>query len=342
MADYNSTNTGAVIDTAVDAVELAQAATSTDATTNRLLKVGDFGLGSNSAPVISDFTLAVRSGHYRCLLSTAVGGPDSEAYNASVFVQNGISGAGSTFVVTRATSSTTGQAIYFGSRSSSSGTVVWQEYWHSRNLIKTTNATDNTAGSILKVGDFGVGGVSTVTSSGNLDDIFVNGIYGINTGSISGKPDASTLGSMLVVNYSTSTTSFRCTQTYFNLLGKVFIRTNAGVSWTDWYEVASEENDALITFGSNSNGSFTRFPDGTMIVRSSAVTSLSASETNWSFPYGFVALPEVTGLSSSTSAQSFALRTSTQSNTSVNFSVFTSANARIATGTRLTAIGRWK
>ena len=119
-------------------------------------------------------------------------------------------------------------------------------------------------------------------------------------------------------------------------------RTNSLSGWIYDGEFATEANNALITFGSNSNGSFTRFPDGTMIVRSGAVTSLSASETNWSFPYGFVALPEVTGLSSSAGAQSFALRTSTQSNTSVNFSVFTSANVRIATGTRLQAIGRWK
>ena len=178
MPDYNSTNTGAVIDTAVDAVELAQAATSTDATTNRLLKLADFGLGSNSAPVISDFTLAVRSGHYRCLLSTAVGGPDSEAYNASVLVQNGISGSGSTFVVTRSTSSTTAQAIYFGSRSSSSGTVVWAELFTSINSVNPLS--------------FGVGGVTSTFTDWNTIPLNFGGFLTVGSGAANvpaGLPD---------------------------------------------------------------------------------------------------------------------------------------------------------
>ena len=46
---YNSSKTGAQVDGAVTDVQNAKAASATDTTSGRLLKVGDFGVGSTTA-----------------------------------------------------------------------------------------------------------------------------------------------------------------------------------------------------------------------------------------------------------------------------------------------------
>jgi hypothetical protein len=95
----------------------------------------DYGLGTNNAPILTDFTAALDSGHYRCLVSDATGGPDNVSYNASVLVQNGINGTGVTFLVTRCTGQATAQKTWFGSRSAITGAVNWEEFYHSNNSI---------------------------------------------------------------------------------------------------------------------------------------------------------------------------------------------------------------
>ena len=61
---YNSSKTGAQVDGAVTDVQAAKAASATDTTTGRLLKVGDFGVGSKITTVAGNVginTLGVRN-----------------------------------------------------------------------------------------------------------------------------------------------------------------------------------------------------------------------------------------------------------------------------------------
>lgn len=229
MADYNSTNTGAVIDSAVDAVELAQAATPTDVTTGRLLKVGDFGLGG--------FTGALQL-------------TDTESVDFNTFA--------------RANSATTS------------------------NLPAASNSFN-----ILNMAASGATNTSLAINWANLD--------------------AQVLA---------------------------YIRTQSS-TYTSWLELAHEGNNALIEFGSNANGSFTKFPDGTLVCNH-ALGSASGGESNWSFPSAFIAAPRVQITVSSSQVLSASGRYSAISTTGVTFAVIGSSDARIAQTAVLTAIGRWK
>ena len=90
MADYNSTNTGAIIDSAVDAVELTKAASLSDTTGGRLLKIRDFGLGELSATAypksdINDPTCPV--GFYRLTNATPSSGTRPTGFSDFGYIQ---------------------------------------------------------------------------------------------------------------------------------------------------------------------------------------------------------------------------------------------------------------
>ena len=97
-----------------------------------------FGVGTSTTPTLTDFTISNPAGLYRCLLSTATGGPDTVGYNAAVVVQKGINGSGDTFLVTRSTGTASAQKMWFGSRTAATGAVIWKEVWHGGNLVNPT------------------------------------------------------------------------------------------------------------------------------------------------------------------------------------------------------------
>ena len=70
---------------------------------------------------------------------------------------------------------------------SGAGWSAWQTFWHGANLVLTTSATDNTAGRLLKVGDFGLGATAPSTIA-DLDSTSTpSGLYQI-------KSDPDTIG----------------------------------------------------------------------------------------------------------------------------------------------------
>ncbi|MEQ3653703.1 MAG: pyocin knob domain-containing protein [Glaciecola sp.] len=211
----------------------------------------------------------------------------------------------------------------------------------------TQSPTDATAGRLLKVGDFGVGGYITL-SAVSLDTIDqVTGFYYcINC---TDRP-AAINGYMDV--YVNSPGSF-AKQTY-SAIGdsRTWIRTLFSGTWSDWIPVATEDNNALIEFGSNANGSFTKFPDGTLVcVFADSGNSLSAGQNasyTWLFPSSFISTPTVTGSSSISFSVSFeqsSLVIDNSAGTNVNQSRYAIKNNSGSTQTikaNLTAIGRWK
>lgn len=96
----------------------------------------DYGLGVSTAPNITDFTLALPAGHYRALLSTTTGGPDTAAYTVSVTVENAVDGAGQTFIVKRTSAAATVGRMWYGYRNGSTGAINWNELYHSNNFSK--------------------------------------------------------------------------------------------------------------------------------------------------------------------------------------------------------------
>ena len=99
----------------------------TDATAGRLLKVGDFGLGSKGggvAPqVISDFTADIAPGFYQCLGGTgSTGGPDASNWQATVIVSRG-QNERTAFIYFR--SAGANSAVWTGVRATATGAVDW-------------------------------------------------------------------------------------------------------------------------------------------------------------------------------------------------------------------------
>ncbi|OWV60002.1 hypothetical protein CDZ98_09140 [Mameliella alba] len=123
-------------------------------------------------------------------------------------------------------------------------------------------------------------------------------------------------------------------------------------SWTEWVEVYSTSNlietvsesggtptGSILEKGSNANGNYIRYADGTQICDFRGNSS-SAGAVTWTFPASFAAVPQVSATPNQDQAR-FATTTAGAVG-SVNFSVWNTAQARLdAISTSLIAIGRW-
>ena len=218
----------------------------------------------------------------------------------------------------------------------------------------TQSATDTTAGRLLKVGDFGYG-VERTISGGSVDDLIVPGKYNFSTGAApSGLPISE--GGTVEVFYGLFTI-YR--QHYYSRVSlRQWFRAGSGspTTWSNWIEVYTQDNilgtvsqsggdptGAVIQRGSNANGEFVRFADGTQICRLN-LTSSNSSSTTWTYPAVFAG-----SASSDISASANVVQSSlelasvtflSRSTTSIAFNA-TNASGRIEVPVMLTAIGRW-
>jgi phage baseplate assembly protein gpV len=107
---------------------------------------------------------------------------------------------------------------------------------------------------------------------------------------------------------------------------------------------------AIIESGSNANGEFVKYADGTMICwnyAAGAVTTTSgtgsifrsASDTTWTFPASFSVAPTCSGQADSASVRWLLLNA--PSETSVSFRHAGPVSSAAEVQTRLMAIGRW-
>ena len=160
----------------------------------------------------------------------------------------------------------------------------------------TQSATDTTAGRLSKVGDFGLGTSNgiTLTSADDLDDITVSGFYNWENGSRPDNTPASGFFSMLVLG----APGDDVTQIVFRVgnetnHAKSFIRSFGSGEWQQWLvnytgqnilgtvaETDGKPTGAVIERGSNSNGDYILFADGTLI----AWNLLSSTPQTWTFP----------------------------------------------------------
>lgn len=115
-------------------------------------------------------------------------------------------------------------------------------------------------------------------------------------------------------------------------------------------------NQRIVESGSNANGNWTKFADGTMICRVSRFTGLPANSAtgpngsmfrsspfNVPFPQTFTELPSVTSNVDSDSGFSWtALGDAATSTSKANLTVFSPINSNNSVKVSLIAIGRWK
>jgi hypothetical protein len=126
-----------------------------DNTKNALLQVGAFGLGATD---LAD----VASGSYNDMKATGFYLMGSACTDGPV--------AGSCKLITMTNANNYCQQIampqsqtrMFQRSSNNNVWTAWSESWSSSNLVKTTSNLDTTQGSVMKVGDFGIGNVAGI------------------------------------------------------------------------------------------------------------------------------------------------------------------------------------
>jgi len=229
----------------------------------------------------------------------------------------------------------------------------------------TTSATDTTAGRLLKVGDFGLGGNTVDIGATSWNDITgpTRNLRGFLNISTDGPITAGVWLEGTYYSVSTGNGIFIGGILASGVNEKTYFRVQASGAWQSWREIYHQSSilgtvsessgvptGAVIERGSNANGEFVKFADGTLIctfdftVSSAIATSFlggfrSAAQT-WTFPAVFAVRPGFSATPRSITA--FAISGSAISESSAQY-VFTAVTSQVS-GSRnvlLTAIGRW-
>ncbi|MFG5864174.1 hypothetical protein ACFW0B_23560, partial [Pseudomonas sp. CR1201] len=246
--------------------------------------------------------------------------------------------------------------------------------WRTNDLFKQANQLDSSAGRVLVMGNSGVGpfglgdvgytlsdvdhltfsGLGRVVSLGTPNAPTVGVGYGI------GMPHAAgmtTLGGQLFLNYTTDSGNY---VPFPRLFARSKSSAAAFGSWAEFYsdrnilgtvgQASGIPTGAIIERGSNANGAYVKFADGTLIC-THTVTANTAIATAflggfrgagqlWAYPAGFVAAPSFSAVPVSLNAISgvgtgVGINSATWVATAVDSQ--TAANITMS----LLAIGRW-
>ena len=228
----------------------------------------------------------------------------------------------------------------------------------------TQSPADTTAGRLMKVGDAGLLGPVVIT--GGSDTLraraLKSGMWGYNAGSLPQHPEGGLAyaHSMLTMMAPNAMTGAGDRSSY--LTGRVTGTASSLRLWwgvdsnvageINWAEVITNlrilggvsqtggvATGAVIERGSNANGEYVRFADGTQICTQVRTASTGAG-TSWSFPAAFAAVPVVTGTAQAT-VLSCVMLDAAPTATSCTFSTRDKADARRADSVRIQATGRW-
>jgi hypothetical protein len=224
----------------------------------------------------------------------------------------------------------------------------------------TQSATDATAGRLLKVGDFGIGTpAGTGQAQVTLNSATVPGLYTY----ASSDPNAPTAMSGMVEVTRSFTVNIR-QEAGTATGGDRWQRrsTDGGATWAPWRRVYNAENvlgtvtqasgvptGAVIERGSNANGEYVRFADGTQICLTTALSVANIStalgsifespSVTWTYPASFAAQPYVTANGGDTrrwgtASHNTGLQTA-------NLRLLSATSVATATNVEALAVGRW-
>ena len=179
-------------------------------------------------------------------------------------------------------------------------------------MAVTQSTTDTTAGRLLQVGDFGVGSSQPPIISNINDHEIKPGFYQYNAGS--GSTNGPELyGTVISAQATLNASNYGgwASQMFFGTVGGFYVRRNASAgsaSWDPWERVLTQKSilgtvsqsggvptGRIIERGSNANGTYVRFADGTQIcwiveARNDTVgANGTVSVGAWTFPATFAA-----------------------------------------------------
>ena len=224
-------------------------------------------------------------------------------------------------------------------------------------LVPITSQTDTTAGRLLTPGAFGIGAAlpgGLVTGATGIRDLPAGTAFGHIGGTAPGDAPSAAQGAGIVIG-SQQAIRLEIWSRVQAGTGKdrLYLRTYASNGETNgWTEIYNQRSilgpvsqsggvptGAQFQYGSNANGEFLRFPDGTQLCWH-ALSSNTGGNTFWTYPAAF----SVTPRASATPIVDGAARISTFSAigaSSLGFSIWNIAGSRVAASTSLIAVGRW-
>jgi hypothetical protein len=233
----------------------------------------------------------------------------------------------------------------------------------------TLSATDTTTGRLVRTRDYGLGLAIQLGAADNLDAVLTGGFYyNPSAANTTGNtyPLASA-GALLVIARSTT----NVVQKFVAHGGagtaaalREYSRSYGSAGWTPWVEtlhqgnvigtvsqVAGVPTGKLVERGSNANGEFMKFADGTQICTATrpAVDALEASNAanavfrhtallTWTFPAAFAAAPVVSG-NGGVGTRWLGIAAGSANN--VTYRVYSTFSDTALAPPGLTAIGRW-
>jgi hypothetical protein len=220
-------------------------------------------------------------------------------------------------------------------------------------------AADATANRLLRVGAFGLG-AGAIVADASWNTLDVSGLYRSEVSTTTGTPTAAAgwmalhmqadAGNAVQVALRTAADDLR-------------IRRRVAGTWGAWTTVYQQSSlvgtvsqtaglptGAVVQRGSNTNGEFTRWADGTQVCwrsglnvtnASTASGAIFRSSTNatWTFPIAFSAAPAVTA--DTDNPDCWASLAAAPSATSVQMRAFSGISQATAVPLRVSAVGRW-
>ncbi|MNY07890.1 hypothetical protein D3C86_1407140 [compost metagenome] len=224
-------------------------------------------------------------------------------------------------------------------------------------LVKQTDVKDAVVGRLMGVGAFGYGIVSLpVASQADLDD-WTFGVNG-STWRVTSPSDLPGGTYLLRINRSAGSPNVFQELVTMNITCSRYERmintTTPSMPWNKVYhngnilgtvsQSAGVPTGAIIERGSNANGEYVRFADGTQICErpGTAVTAVGIGSISWTYPAAFLGAPFPSisfSVGAGVDARNYvgAGRYSAQFTTSVVMETYTAS----AVGCRVIAIGRW-
>jgi hypothetical protein len=255
-------------------------------------------------------------------------------------------GANANFVMTAGNQTITGTKTFDGTIT---GTAV------------TQSNTDTTSGRLLKLGDYGLGSASiAIGSETDLNNVWRAGWYHWISSSVPVNAPT-TFGVMMVMARNASND----VQQMIIISGQIRTRSLANSIWSQWRinynthnilgtvsEASGIPTGAIIERGSNSNGEFVRYADGTQICSrvlssnvacdvSLAIGGFRSADITWVFPAQFVTgTSPVTTSTTGNSSWNIAIESVSDSSVVYRHRTVTSSTSvtRVA---HLVAVGRW-
>lgn len=322
------------------ALELGTASTmdvttsNTDITPNRLLKVGDFGLGSTTTPTMDDLTAIWVFASY--LVPAGSNGLPAEAAATGGVLLALRSNFGFLIQLSAAANN---RRVWTGARAGTTGAVTWKE--------------------VISSGDFGIGTTTgTTVTTAQMDSTSLGagtyrcdptstwrglaaGVYGVWTSPLNNVNS----NAQIAVNYLTGTLFAR--GRYVDNFKEHY---NTGNITGTVSQTSGVPTGAIIETGNTANGTYTKYADGTMICRHTIATSVAidlayiggfrSGQVTWAYPANFVDTPTVV----CSSLVNFASSAMPGNILTTQTGLFYFANQTIAAASRsvsAVAIGRW-